>query len=155
MYERSSVDAGQRIRILDRNSKDCEGYIVSLEDLHWIQHLMITPGGNMHFSTDSLNFSAETPLTPPVTCRYDFEARLLTTEYSDSNLEKKYESRRFNIVSDDISSIPLSLYFDKTVFTNGVILIGYGSYGQSQNLAYDPALLPLVKRGFMIVSLLV
>jgi protease II len=63
-----------------------------------------------------------------------------------------FDSKCLDIVSDNDIFIALSLYFDKKVTTMGVLLIGYGSYGQNQNLAYDPVLLPLVKRGFVIVS---
>jgi protease II len=150
LYERSSIDSSQQIRILNRDSKGFDQHVVPLGELQGVEHQMITPGGNMHFYTNSLHFNIETPLEPPITCTYNCEKRSLTASSGSSH--NSFHSKRFDIVSDDDVSIPLSLYFDKNVTTMGVLLIGYGSYGQNQNLAYDPALLPLVKRGFVIVS---
>ena len=156
LYERSSLNSSQRIRVVDRHVKDCKGSIIPIEGIHGLDHFMISPGGNMHFHSNSLHFTIETPLTPPIHCQYDFYTKSLTMmgeESLDRTLEDdRFGSERVNVVSDDGISIPLSFYFDKTGDIGGVVLIGYGSYGQNQNLAYDPTLYPLVKRGLAIVS---
>ena len=59
-----------------------------------------------------------------------------------------------------VVKVPLTMVYKTQIQLNEdshsrpVVLVGYGAYGENQNLAYDPALMPLVDRGFIIVSFL-
>ena len=156
-YERSSVDSSQRIRVLRRNTEISNSTIISLDKYipeRKFKHCLISPGGNMNFNSIHLNFHIESPLMPPTQYNYDFELNSLSNLSNSSHQSdtRRSDSVRFLVTSKDNALIPLSLYFHNDVMTKGVLLIGYGSYGQNQNLSYNPAFLPLVRRGFSIVS---
>jgi len=174
LYERSSTSSDQRIRVIDRttsktNIRDDDlnyEHIIPINEVipeGGIHHYIISMCGNMQFDAKTLKFNVESPLTPPMSFEYDFYTRSFITNHDDDTKmyanstttqrlsnEKQYNSRRVQILSHDGNPVPLSFYFDKTVRTRGVLLIGYGCYGQNQNLGFDPALIPLVKRGFVV-----
>lgn len=154
LFERSSIDSTHQIRIVDRTSEATNNTsTISLQNLKGVEHKLLSPCGNIQYNSNSFKFDMESPLTPSINYDYEFESGTLTSSPFTADVDN-VQSIRVHIESNDGTGtqIPLSMYYDKTVPTRGVVLIGYGSYGQSQNLAYDPGLVPLAKRGFVIVS---
>ncbi len=154
LFERSTIDGMQQIRIINRSSESSPSHtILSLQGLPGAKHKQINPSGNMLYNSNSFKFDVETPLTPAINHEYDIVTETLTSSAFSTDFYN-IDSKRLFISSDDGTQVPLTMYYDKTVPTRGVILMGYGSYGENQNLSYDPGLVPLVKRGFVIVSFL-
>ena len=68
---------------------------------------------------------------------------------------ERLRQERVMVQSKDGTQVPLSLVYheqspSKKDKTKRVILIGYGSYGEPLELTFDPALQPLLKRGFVL-----
>ena len=159
-YERSFVDGTQRIRTIDRRSGNDR--IIPIEGVGVNDGtLVLSAAGNINYHSPHFEFLVESPVRPPVSLQYDFDTcTVLSADDGDNTRElnerSRYKTRRLLVDGEDGTKIPLTIVYDESVNLSGrrpVVLVGYGCYGQNQNLAYDPTLRPLVDRGFVIVSI--
>jgi len=165
-YERSSVNAQQRIRVISRSKSKNERVISIPKSSLEGECQSISPCGNINYNADSLLFITETPLIPPVTYEYNFSNEIVTRKCDEVNVnekncvllhEKDYASMTVTVSSFDGIAVPMTLVYQKNNRESDsldcnppFILTGYGCYGECQNLHYDPSLLPLLKRGFVL-----
>ena len=151
-YERSFLDGAQRIRVYNRKCRTADTF--SSHEAYSV----ITPAGNINYLSSHFQFNVESPVKPPVSLTYDFDditrsnASLVESKTHNNN---PYACHRVLIDSHDGTKCPLTIVYNKSVkmtSTRPVVLVGYNCYGQNQNLLYDPIIMPLVDRGFAIVS---
>ena len=154
-YERSFGNGAQRIRVYNRK---CEtDNILSVHENNR-EAYSITPSGNMNFASSHFQFNVESPVNPPVNLRYDFDMFVghnVSLGESVRKSDNPYSCQRVLVESHDGTKCPLTIVFNESVkmpSMRPVVLIGYSCYGQNQNLQYDPIIMPLVDRGFAIVS---
>jgi oligopeptidase B len=154
VYERSTLDARQRIRLTERLSSR-EEWIVPIPEAD-AYVAVLSPAGNMHYESDSVRFFLESPAEPRKTYEYHVPSRRLSLLSKDRSGEADIVQERTVVSSQDGTLVPLTLVYRKETQNSKAtealpaVLIGYGAYGQSVNLAFDPATRPLLDRGFLL-----
>jgi len=155
-YERSFGNGAQRIRVYNRK---CEtDTILSVHESN-SEAYSIAPSGNMNFASSYFQFNVESPVNPPVNLKYHldmFAGDNVSLGERVRNSDNSYSCQRVLVESHDGTRCPLTIVFNKSIkmpSMRPVVLIGYSCYGQNQNLQYDPIIMPLVDRGFAIVSI--
>ena len=168
LYERSMVTGKPRIRVQSRiyaSSSDDRSLlpprkkdqIVPIEDVLDCGHL--TPCGNMNYYSKLLRFQLESPVHMGSTYEYEFESHQLSKiggiVGSNNHNNVEAEQERIFVTSSDGTQVPLSLVFsdnDDSHFdeTRPVVLVGYGAYGESINLGFDPSWVSLFRRGYVL-----
>jgi protease II len=155
VYERSTLDGRQRIRVTGRLSS-AEEWIVPLpvQDEYVA---VLSPGGNMRYQSDKIRFFLESPAEPRRTYEYHVPTRTVALLSEDRKCADEIVQQRTVVSSQDGTLIPLTFIYHKSIMeetnerqTLPVVLMGYGAYGQSVNLAYDPTTRPLLDRGFVL-----
>ena len=124
LYERSTVDGRQRIRVLNRiddggDTLSSISTILPLSDEMNTNCSKISPAGNMYYNSKSFQFTIESPIQPPSLYHYDFETKNLKkiTNNSDAEPSKtatpesEYHQERVMIPSHDGTMIPMSLVY--------------------------------------------
>jgi oligopeptidase B len=117
---------------------------------------VLSPGGNMHYQSDRIRFFLESPAEPRKTYEYHVPTRTLAVLSEDRRGADEIVQERTVVASQDGTLVPLSIVYRKEIEetekrqTLPVVLMGYGAYGQSVNLAYDPTMRPLLDRGFVL-----
>ncbi|CAB9497823.1 Prolyl endopeptidase-like [Seminavis robusta] len=166
LYERSTTNGKQRISILPKAADSSEpslgpsdNIIVPIASCHdGDDCIQVSPGGNMHFEANHVRFSSESPSSPPSVYEFDILTKELRLVSGDANAPaNRVQQKRVHVTSKDGTKVPLSLiYREKNATTSTqqetrpTVLIGYGSYGEPLDLSYNPALVPLLKRGFVL-----
>jgi protease II len=157
-YERSHVDGFQRMRVWDRREK--REAIIPFPLCGDEERFVLSSTGNMNYFSKCFQFIAESPILPPKCFRYDFKTRKIMKESETPNNDDKDDpTTRFHRILVDSSNekkCPLTIVQKTEAALSGkpIILVGYGCYGQNQNLQFEPSIIPLVNRGFAIVSTL-
>jgi oligopeptidase B len=145
LYERSTIDGSQRIRIKGSNGD---------HSINIAQQM--NPSGNMWYDAPSVQFTVESPVTGPLTHEYNFETETRSAlQSSISPEEEAYAHSRLLVPSHDGVQVPLTLIHRKDVDPfqrkNLVVLVGYGAYGEPVIQGYDPtSAAPLVDRGVVL-----
>lgn len=167
LHERSFVDGTQRLRVVDRRL----GHDTKVPLKMKLASRSISPCGNMHFQAKNFQFNVESPVYPPITCHYNFESgefvspnfleQTMTDFEKNDFMKSKYITERILVDVDDETRCPLTILYEQGTAAYAhphyqhlnyrpVVLIGYGCYGENQNLAFDPKIAPLIARGFAI-----
>ena len=119
---------------------------------------MITPAGNINDLSSHFNVIVESPVKPPVSLLYDFDHISGKAYLGESKVQDDYTYTcdRVLIESHDGTKCPLSTVYNTSVKMSSmrpVVLVGFNCYGsKNQSLLYDPIIIPLVDRGFAIMS---
>jgi protease II len=154
VYERSTLDGRQRIRVTGRLSS-AEEWIVPLpvQDEYVA---VLSPGGNMRYQSDKIRFFLESPAEPRRTYEYHVPTRTIALLSEEAKCGDEIVQERTVVSSQDGTLVPLTFVYRKSMAENDerqtlpVVLAGYGAYGQSVNLAFDPTTRPLLDRGFVL-----
>jgi oligopeptidase B len=114
----------------------------------------ISPGLNACYGSTNFRFYVESPLHPSTALDYDFE---LDAYYGGRPGEtwatKDYFMEKVFATSLDGTIIPVTLVGQATsdsVSPRPTVLVAYGSYGEINVPSYDPTLVPLLRRNFII-----
>ena len=161
LYERNNKDGTQQIRIVPKENASASYTITAPPEQ--VGHIpALSPGGNIQYESTKLSFSASSLLTPSISYELDMETGKISHLSQLENISiaskllESYEQKKVLIQSKDKTMIPLSLVYRKQneedIGVNGrpTLLLGYGAYGVSQDLAFDPSLFPLLNRGWVI-----
>eukprot|EP00934_Nitzschia_sp_Nitz4_P000842 Nitzschia sp. Nitz4//scaffold11_size288233//245683//247950//NITZ4_000814-RA/size288233-snap-gene-0.32-mRNA-1//1//CDS//3329534194//842//frame0 len=152
LYENNTSTGIPQITIRQHSSVDVSHSVtipLTTEDQPCVK---VTPSGNSSF------------VSPPELQELDMSASELVrnVELKLPNKMPCYQERVF-VESKDGTQVPLSLVYGPSNDANSwtswfgisessrpVLLMGYGSYGEPVNLGYDPSLVPLIERGFVL-----
>jgi protease II len=155
LYERSTVDGAHRIRLRNRHSAKSEAFVPLPPSIQNVA--TISPAGNMYFKSTTLRAYVDSPLVPRKLLEYDMEHGQWLTPIQEALVSGHLIQTRLLVPSKDGTMVPLSLFYradlvaqvslDRSV---RIVLTGYGAYGASISLAYDPTLQPLLDRGCVL-----
>ena len=164
LLERSRVDGTQRMQILDLLSdvdKDTRGVLVP-HSLGLHDYATIVTGCNAWYESETLTFGAETPVEPAAIYSFDMKKKSLTNDVTIKQGVDMSYSRVF-AVSLDGTKVPMTLFgrndapIDDSMSADAfhgtkrpTVLVAYGCYGEMNKMAYDPTIVPLVCRGFVV-----
>ena len=159
LYERSTVDGRHQIRIQKRlkSDKAVEDTIVPLPLASGGECAILSSGGNMHFGSTCLEFRVESPCSPGRTYSYDTVCGTVNSLSEKNEPVHLYTEKRVFATSKDGTQVPMSIIYAKDVAnelrSDGLrptVLIGYGSYGEDVVQGFDPTIIPLLERGFVV-----
>lgn len=150
-YQQSSFDGRQRMRINNRVN-----WASSIVDLPGNSCSNLLPGGNIYFDAKSLKFSVECPFSEGSVHEVDLDTGVtkdMSSLSRDSGLQ--YLQQRILVTSYDGVRVPLTFIHNCSIDPFGsdrfpVVLHGYGAYGEPVMRGYDPAIMPLLDRGFIV-----
>jgi protease II len=133
---------------------------------------VLCPTGNLYYHAKSIRFFVDCPVQPRAVYEYNVVShRLQQLSGGTTNQRKGYIQERMTVPSRDGTLVPMSLVYHKSEMTATdrpksvsshndpnnndktpivVILIGYGAYGKSVDVSYNPGLQPLLDRGFVL-----
>jgi len=158
LYERSTKDGQQRLRLIGKENSNKETIVPLASSLEEEQKcIKLSACGNMFYCSKSIRFQVESPACPPRIYEYDVGTNKLN-QIAGEPFEVRhgmFRHERVLVPSNDGTEVPLSLVFRekspaKKQNTARAILMGYGSYGEVLDLAFDPSLQPLLHRGFVL-----
>jgi len=149
IYEREN--ALEKIRILDLNTKE-EHYIAFPEPIYTAYS-----GRNPNFDTRIFRFTYESMVTPYSVYDYNMQTqeKVLRKQKTIKGLydPSLYNQERIYAAAFDGTKIPISLVYKKEFFkkdgSNPLLLVGYGSYGDTSEPYFSSARLSLLDRGFV------
>lgn len=111
-------------------------------------------GGNPEFDTDAVRMSYTSMVTPQSVYEYDLGTKgrklLKQIEVPGGYKPDEYATERIFATAPDGTKVPISLVYKKGVKRDGTapcFLTGYGSYGASIPVGFNPTRLPLLDRG--------
>lgn len=111
---------------------------------------------NPNADTEILRYSYTSLTTPNSVIDYNMrtrEKKILKEEKVLGGFDKlNYESKRLWAKAGDGTEIPVSIVYRKGFVKDGtspLLLYGYGSYGYSQNAAFNSSVISLLDRGFV------
>lgn len=111
---------------------------------------------NPNADTEVLRYSYTSLTTPNSVIDYNMrtrEKKILKEETVLGGFDKQnYESKRLWAKAGDGTEIPVSIVYRKGFVKDGtspLLLYGYGSYGYSQNAAFNSSVISLLDRGFV------
>jgi oligopeptidase B len=114
------------------------------------------PGRNPEFRSHTLRFTYSSPKTPQTVYDYDITTRTRTvrkvTEVPHFD-PAEYATERVWAPAADGARVPVSLLYRANLrrdVPHPMLLEGYGSYGYSFDPAFDPRVLALVDRGYVV-----
>lgn len=147
LYERSSVDGSQRVRVM---GSSCDS-VVHVP-------LQLNPCGNMFYDAHAVQFTIESPVDEPVLYEYNFQDKMLSAGelgvLTKNTVSDKYSHLRVLVPSHDGVQIPISIFHRSDVDPfgpkNRVVLVGYGAYGEPVTRGFDSTALSLVDRGVVL-----
>jgi oligopeptidase B len=109
---------------------------------------------NPEFDTDTIQVSYTSFVTPASVYRYSPATRKRTllkqTQVPGGFESASYESERIEAAAPDGTKVPMSIVYRKGLKKDGkapIFLYGYGSYGASIPVTFDPSRLALLDRG--------
>jgi oligopeptidase B len=153
LYERSTTNASQRVQCRRRGDcMDTKTFGLSTDTLDindkWSK---LSPCGNICYHSDSFRFQAASPTTPGCVFEYSFQDDILEMISGKEILKSNITQEICSVKSKDGTKVPMTLFYDSGSMAEGpVVLLGYGAYGESVNLGYDPSWSPLLKRGSIL-----
>ena len=161
LQERSFADGTQRLRTIDRQGGHINNTDVPLGGIGIEKaSRLISSSGNMNYYAPYFQFNVESPVIPPIDVQYDFKRnnilclKRFKNTTTDGLNKSHYKNKRVLVDVDDGATCPLTIvYNESSKVLSGrrpVLLVGYGCYGQNQNLGYDPTIIPLIERGFAV-----
>ena len=164
LYERSTDDGTQRIRLVRTATTHTGAFreqimpgqekIVPVGSASEHKCTSLSPSGNLHYNADSVRFAVESPACPRLVYEYSAKTDQLMVLSAESEFRtESLHLERVMVESEDGTLVPLSLVYREQPSSKKpkrAILVGYGSYGEPLELSYDPAMQPLLKRGFVL-----
>ncbi len=154
LYERSTVDGRHQIRIRKRQKGD--DTLVPLP-LGSGECAVLSSSGNMHFGSTCLQFHVESPCSPGRSYSYDTVCGTVNTLGANREPVRLYTEKRVFVTSKDGSQVPMSIIYAEAADDESrrdnlrpTVLIGYGAYGEAVVQAFDPTIIPLLRRGFVV-----
>jgi oligopeptidase B len=143
-------DGLTHIRVINWDSE--KDYFLEFEDPAYVAYFSVNP----EFNTDVLRYGY-TSLTIPNSI---YDLNMKTRKKTLMKREKvlggydptDYTSERLKAEADDGTLIPISLVYKKGTSTKGnspLLLVGYGSYGNSYDPVFSSSRLSLIDRGFI------
>ena len=158
LYERSSVDGRHRIRLEMRLKTKHETDIVIPLLPGSGDCSMLSSGGNMYYESTYLRFRVQSPCSPGRAYSFDITAGQVQVLSSKALEEKSFVEKKVFATSADGTQVPMSIIYSdndalETMDKNSrrpVVLIGYGAYGEPVVHGFDPTIVPLLSRGFVI-----
>ena len=167
LYERSTEDGTQRIRLVGKETTHSDSFreqiimngqekVVPMGCASEHKCTSLSPSGNLHYNAHCVRFAVESPAFPPVVYEYSATTDQLVVLSADTGLQtENLRHERIMVESEDGTLVPLSLLYreqppSKKAKPKRAVLVGYGSYGEPLELSYDPAMQPLLKRGFVL-----
>jgi oligopeptidase B len=116
-----------------------------------------TPANNVEFNTAAFRYNYQSLITPPSVFDYHVDLKRSTllkqNEVPGGFDRANYVSERVFATASDGTKIPISIFYRKDLKDKAhapVYLYGYGSYGYSLPVTFNPARLPLVDRGVVV-----
>ena len=116
-----------------------------------------TSANNAEFDTANFRYNYQSLVTPPSVLDYNVNTKKSTllkqNEVPGGFDRKNYVSERVFATAGDGTKIPISLFYRKDLKNMAqapLYLYGYGSYGYSLPVTFNPARLPLVDRGLVV-----
>ena len=116
-----------------------------------------TPANNVEFNTTAFRYNYQSLITPPSVFDYHVDLKRSTllkqNEVPGGFDRANYVSERVFATASDGTKIPISIFYRKDLKDKAhapVYLYGYGSYGYSLPVTFNPARLPLVDRGVVV-----
>jgi oligopeptidase B len=117
---------------------------------------MAYPYDNYDFNTPVVRYFYTSLTTPASVYDYNMETRekkLLKREEILGGFDTAhYQAERLHAKAQDGAQVPISLVYRKGFRKDGhnpLFLYGYGSYGASEDAAFDPYVISLLDRGFV------
>ena len=117
----------------------------------------VHPAGNREFVTKTLRYAYESLVTPSSIYEYDLESResrLLKQQEVPGDFDASlYRSERIHATASDGVEVPVSLIYrldQRSPGAQPLHIYGYGSYGYSLPIGFNPNRLSLLDRGFVL-----
>jgi oligopeptidase B len=155
LYQRSKKTGLQRLCVQERNNSEPNPSTVDLSETGSVPWTQLTPAGNIWYQASFLRFELESPFLQGCVHEYDFETGRVERKSNASSVD--FHREIVFVQSDDGTKIPMSLFYDSNTVASSedlanapVVLVGYGAYGQSADLGYNPSWLSLLKRGAVL-----
>ena len=114
------------------------------------------PGPNQEFDTAAFRYLYESPTTPDSVFDYRIAERrseLLKRDEVPGYDGTRYEVTRLEAAAGDGVRVPVTLFHRRGLALDGrnpALLRGYGAYGIPQAAGFDPNLISLLERGFVV-----
>ncbi len=113
---------------------------------------------NFEFGADTFRFAVSTPTSPRTV--YDENVhtgtRTVVKRYEVPGFDSsRYASERVHVTARDGTSVPVSIVYAKGVTPDGthpLYLYGYGSYGLSSDVGFNPMIVSLLDRGVVYAT---
>ena len=150
LYERSTANGKQRISICGRDGTASTCVISLPEQIN--EFAKISPGLNACYGSTKFRFYVESPLHSPTALDYDFELDTYCGGRPGESTKDYFMEKAF-ATSLDGTIIPMTLVGQATSDSDSprpTVLVAYGSYGEMNVPSYDPTLVPLLRRNFVI-----
>ena len=112
----------------------------------------ISPGLNACYGSTKFRFYVESPLHSPTALDYDFELDTYCGGRPGESTKDYFMEKAF-ATSLDGTIIPMTLVGLASSDSDSprpTVLVAYGSYGEMNVPSYDPTLVPLLRRNFVI-----
>ena len=160
LYERSSVDGRQRIRTFERRGKSDNNTIVAIPDC-FEGCGNIRKGGNSQYQTSTMAYRIDTPVEPAITYEYNM-VEDSPVQKEGRELRNDIHYQKLMVTGTDGKEIPLTIVgkvkgspeevgsSDLFGVQRPTVLVAYGSYGEENSMNYDPTIVPLIDRGFIV-----
>lgn len=142
-------DAMRQIRVINQTTKKDE-YIAFDEKVY-----TASMGANPESDTDVLRISYTSMTTPYTVIDYNMETKEKTVKKQTEVIgykKEEYETDRIWATARDGVKVPVTLLYKKGMKkdgTNPVLLMAYGSYGNSMFPGFSSNVISLVDRGFI------
>ena len=117
-------------------------------------------GANPEFDSPGLRYHYSSFTTPGSVYAFNTESGvselLKQQEVPSGHDPQAYESRRIWATAPDQTRVPVSIVYKKSLFQgngqNPALLMGYGSYGITNDAYFSPVKLSLLDRGFIVAQ---
>jgi oligopeptidase B len=147
----SEREAGvPQLRVYDFRTKS--SHRISFPEVAYHASLLANP----EFDADTVRLSYTSFVTPTSVYSYNPATKertlLKQTEVPGGFDSANYQSERIEATASDGAKVPISLVYKKGFKKDGrapIFLYGYGSYGATMPVAFDPARLALLDRGLV------
>ncbi|XP_046847304.1 prolyl endopeptidase-like [Xenia sp. Carnegie-2017] len=150
IYEKEDLKPKLRIIPL-RNTKD--HYTIEFDDTISV----LTPGCNMDFKSDVIEFITSSPVDPPKLMQLNMRSREMNIPTENSKnvngIESRYCRTTVTAVSQDGTKVPVTLFHQKDLPLNKahpLLAFVYGSYGINVNVEFQAKKFHLLQEGWVL-----